>query len=100
MQQKEENGKKVDIPAPNKISTADASSPYYREFNMLMVLDKNEADVKKAINALDKDVLAGKTADEYYSTMLEMRNKDFIIISHHNCFPVEIQIKMDLDFNS
>ena len=77
VQQKEENGKKVDIPAANKISTAEASSPYYREFNMLMVLDKNEADVKKAINALDKDVLAGKTADDYYSTMLEMRNKDF-----------------------
>ncbi len=63
-----------EISDPNRISSAD-SRGYYRELRLLLVMDKedNAAAIKENISALSDDVLDGKTADEYYEEMLDIR---------------------------
>lgn len=58
---------------PNKVNPKDLTG-YYRELKMLMVADKNEGDIKSAINGLSDADRKNKTADEYYEQMLHIRN--------------------------
>ena len=69
----DENGK--DIPDSTKISSADRQG-YYKELRLLMVMEypENETAIKQSISELSADVLEGKTADEYYEAMRDIRS--------------------------
>ena len=70
---KNDKGEDVLDSQPNKVNPKDLTG-YYRELKMLMVADKNEGDIKSAINGLSDADRKNKTADEYYEQMLHIRN--------------------------
>lgn len=75
--EKNDEGKVVDIPNPNKLSTNERSKNYiYRELRLLMVIDNNKQDVIDSIGKLSEDVRKNVSAEEYYKQMINVR-KDF-----------------------
>ena len=66
---KNDKGEDVLDSQPNKVNPKDLTG-YYRELKMLMVADKNEGDIKSAINGLSDADRKNKTADEYFAILI------------------------------
>lgn len=64
-----------DVPEENKVHP-DKLQGYYRELETLKVIEPNKQIILDAINGLSEEDRAGKTAEEYYEEMNQIR-EDF-----------------------
>lgn len=64
-----------EISDPNKLSKTQRSG-YYKELNLLKVIEHNKNDIIASISKLSPDVRKNVPAEEYYNKMLRLR-KDF-----------------------
>lgn len=71
---KDENGKEVLDPAyPEKVDPAHLTG-YYKELNTLKALETNKEDVLAAIGNLSDADRQGKSAQEYYDQMIDIKD--------------------------